>query len=124
MWRESALVCFVTLWFFASMLNGWIVRRFVFSKPPSRRMITTDMSVMLILLGNVHIMAICVTVALRTIHGPLPFYVVVAIKQFHEILFTLTMGTSNVTAFLQIILILKPRLVVRFGLLYQSQSAV
>ena len=54
-------------------------------------------------------MVLCATVTLRTLHGPLPLPAVVAIKQILEILFTLILGAANVTAFLQVVLILKPR---------------
>ena len=58
---------------------------------------------------NVYVMVHCATVALRTLHGPLPLPAVVAIKQTLEIFFTLILGAANVTAFLQVVLILKPR---------------
>ena len=61
------------------------------------------------MLTNVYVMVLCATVTLRTLHGPLPLPAVVAIKQILEILFTLILGAANVTAFLQVVLILKPR---------------
>ena len=81
-----------------SVFNGWIVRKFVFSKPPSRnylvltiiviiivaivviimvisrKMITTDINIYFMITGNMMVVVHCISVTLRTLNGPLPIY--------------------------------------------------
>ena len=54
-----------------SIFNGWVVRKFVYSKPPGRKMITADINAIIFITGNITVIVNCVGIVLRTIFGPL-----------------------------------------------------
>ena len=58
-------------YFCRSIFNGWVVRKFVYSKPPGRKMITADINAIIFITGNVTVVINCVSIALRIIFGPL-----------------------------------------------------
>ena len=97
------------LWLLFTVLSGWISRGFVFSKPPGRRMITADINAIIYITGNLTTTVHCLSIAARTLLGPLPTYMVFAINEAMVLTVSLSLGVCNVNAFFHILLIFHPR---------------
>ena len=72
-WKNATLSCQLLFGIFScrSIFNGWVVRKFVYSKPPGRKMITADINAIIFITGNITVIINCVGIVLRTIFGPL-----------------------------------------------------
>ena len=92
-----------------SIFNGWVVRKFVYSKPPGRKMITADINAIIFITGNVTVIINCVGIGLRTIFGPLPFLVIFLLNETMVNSFSLSVGVCNVVAFFHVMLIFHSR---------------
>ena len=86
-----------------------MVRKFVYSKPPGRKMITADINALIFITGNVTVIINCLGIGLRTIFGPLPFLVIFALYETLVNSFSLSVGVLNVVAFFHVILIFHSR---------------
>ena len=99
----------IFLWILLSIFTGWIIQKFVFSKPAGRRMITGDISALAYITGNLTAITLCLAITARTIFGPLPHYLVFVVNEALVLTFCLSLGTFNVSAFLHILLIFHSR---------------
>ena len=96
-------------WAILRIFIGWNVRKFIFSKPPGRKMITADINTISFIFTNVLPLVICIGVSLRTVFGPFPFFGVFLLTEATTIPFSLNLGVYNVAAVFHVILIFYPR---------------
>ena len=106
---EILLVFTSFLWVCTSIFIEWIVQKFIFSKPPSRKIITTDINAIHVTLVKYLVLVHCLGVSVRTLYGPLPLLAVFLVNQVMSLLLTSMLGASNVSAFLQVALVFDPR---------------
>ena len=107
--RDILLVLTSFLWACTSILIDWIVHKFILSKPPSRKIITTDINAIHVTLVKYLVLVHCLGVSVRTLYGPLPLLAVFLVNQVMSVLLTSMLGASNVAAFLQVALVFDPR---------------
>ena len=107
-----------SFWAILSIFNGWNVRKFIFSKPPGRKMITADINAIGFIFTNVMPLVISFGVSLRTGFGHFPFFGVFLLTEATTIPFSLNLGVYNVAAIFHVILIFYPRSVFFVSFLY------
>ena len=109
MLRKICLVLTCFIWASMSIFIVWIVQKFISSKPPSRKIITTDINAIHVTLVKYLVLVHCMGVSVRTLYGPLPLLAVFLVNQVMSLLATSILGASNVSAFLQVALVFDPR---------------
>ena len=105
---STIVIMLCCVWTMLSLFNGWVVRRFIFSKPPGRKMITADISAIGLLFCNLMPIVICVGVGLKTVFGIFPFSGVFLMTEALIVPYSLTVGVYNVVAVFHVILIVYP----------------
>ena len=92
-----------------SLLNAWIIVKFISSQPPGRKMVTADITALTFVFGDLLAIANCVGITIRALYGPLPTFGAFLINESLAVLFSLTLASINITAALHIALIFNPR---------------
>ena len=105
---STLIVTFCIVWTIFSFFNGWVVRMFIFSKPPGRKMITADINAIGLLFCNLMPIVMCFGVGLKTLFGSFSFYGVFLFTEAIKIPYSLTLGVYNVVAVFHVILISYP----------------
>ena len=103
------ILTFCMVWATSSIFNGWVVRKFISSKPPGRKMITADINAIGFIFGTMIPIVICAGVSLRTIFDTFPVFGVFILTEATIIPFSLLLGVFNVAAVFHVILIFYPR---------------
>ena len=106
---EILIITICVVWATLSIFNSWVVRKFIFSKPPGRKMITADINAIGFIFGNMIPVVLCVGVSLRTIFDTFPFFGVFIMTEATIVPFSLLLGVFNVAAVFHVILIFHPR---------------
>ena len=99
------ILSFFMVWATFRIFNCWVVRKFIFSKPPGRKMITVD------IFWNMIPVVICVGVSLRTICYTFPFF----LSEATIVPFSFLLGVFNVAGVCYVIFIFHPRSVITCG---------
>ena len=107
--RSMFLVAVCFIWILFSILQGWITRKFVYSKPAGRRMITAEITVLTLISGNFVVIVLCMEIILRTLLGSYSFWGVFINNEVLSIPVSLNLGSLNVAAFFQIAIIFDNR---------------
>eukprot|EP00092_Neocalanus_flemingeri_P042816 GFUD01046966.1.p1 GENE.GFUD01046966.1~~GFUD01046966.1.p1 ORF type:complete len:105 (-),score=12.27 GFUD01046966.1:20-289(-) len=83
MWWVILFIAGITRGIF-SFCRSWIVRAFVNSRPPGRKMVTADINVFAHMFLDAVIVSDCLEFALWSVVGPLPYWVVFAFVQLYK----------------------------------------
>ena len=109
---EMLIITVCVVWATLSIFNSWVVRKFIFSKPPGRKMITADINAIGFIFGNMIPVVLCVGVSLRTLFDTFPVFGVFIMTEATIVPFSFLLGVYNVAAVFNVILIFYPRSVI------------
>ena len=83
------------------LLLGWLLLHFLHSKPPGRRMVTSDINVAAYILFESGLFVSSIVFISRLLFGPFPFIVVFIYIIFLKAVYLISFGILNVSALLQ-----------------------
>ena len=106
---EMLILTVCLIWTSFSIFNCWVVRKFIFPKPPGRKMITADINAIGFIFGNMIPVVLCVGVSLRTLFDTFPVFGVFIMTEATIVPFSLLLGVFNVAAVFHVTLIFHPR---------------